>query len=136
MFESSSFTVCNFSEVELVELRAFFVGTEILVRIFGSVRRFPCLSFSGLTVFSCLIFSNQIIPPINFEKIVGKGEKCWQAFFTFSHNVIYPSHNKFLFFIYFCFVICKYLGIDWSKILLSDNGLTLSKTTNFQTVPN
>ena len=50
VFESSSFTVCDFSKVELVELRAFFVGTEILVQIFGSVRRFPCSSYWGLTV--------------------------------------------------------------------------------------
>ena len=38
-------SLCDFSQVELVELRAFFVGTEILVQIFGSVRRFPCSSF-------------------------------------------------------------------------------------------
>ena len=42
-----------------------------------------------------------------FENIVGKGENAGNQHFSFSHNVFYPTINKFQFLTHFYIVVCK-----------------------------
>ena len=69
-----------------------------------------------------------------FKNIVGKEENAGNQHFLiffFSHNVLYPFQNKFQFFSYIYYVVCKCFQLDQSKILLFGKELRVEGSDNF-----
>ena len=65
---------------------------------------YPKKNFNSFSKLSRLLTRLRNKP---FENLVGKGENAWNQHFLLFQPFFYPSQNKFQFFSYIYFVVCK-----------------------------